>query len=409
MSRGRVEFMRARALVVSLLAVIVASGMLSLPLANAGQPASKGPDRVQWSYILYLDADNSLDVNVGNVPVVESDYEELMSVGSSKDVAMFVFADRIDGPANLFKVLPGQMVELKDFALNGKEANMGDPMTLRALITYTFKAAPADHTVLMFWDHGSPRSVATDEHPADSLTVDEVTQALDGFHVDMIGADECNVGQIDVAYQWLRGGLDVDYLLVSETYTGWRGYPYDATLGRLVANPYMTPREASIMFIEEVQKLIAATPHMGEEVNAHAAVEMAGVGPTVASFLDLTKLLKDDMKANAGTISKSRGGANYAYGSNAANLADFRRLVELIGENSASQVVKDQVALVLASFDKTVIAVQTTNTLDHQISGLGIVFPNHSWETSAYYWGYYIMQDGWQAFLESYWAAAGSI
>lgn len=403
--------MRVNALVVSLIALIAVVGMLAIPVAKAGPAAGKGPDVAQWRYILYLDADNSLDVYAGahHEPVVESDYQELMSVGGSKDVAMFVFADRYDGPANLFRVLPGQMVELKGFALNGKEANMGDPMTLRSLISYTFKEAPAEHTVLMFWDHGSPQGVAWDDHPADRLTINEVTEALKGYHVDVIGADECNVGQIDVAYQWLKGGLNTQYMLASETYTGWRGYPYDATLRRLVENPYMTPRETSIMFIEEVQKLLSVQPYSGEEVNCHAAIDIAASGGTVASFYDLTELLMQDIKANAGIISKSRGGACYAYGANAANLVDFKRLVELIAANSPSSEVKDACALVLENFEKTVLAVQTTNTLDHQINGLGIIFPNHSWETPDYYWDYSIMADGWQVFLESYWAACGSI
>ena len=398
--------MRAKALLVTLIASIVVIGMLAVPLANAAPPS-----KAQWRYILYLDADNSLDVSTGphHQSVVESDFNELMSVGSTKDVAMFVFVDRADGPANLFKVNKGSMTELTGFALDGTEANMGDPATLRALVTYVFKVQPAEKTLLMFWDHGSPRIVASDDHPSDSLTHNEVIQALRGFHVDVMGADECNVAQVDVAYEYRAGGLDLQYLLASETFTGWRGYPYDATLARMVANPQMTPRELAVMFVEEVDKLLSQNPYMGEEVNCHAAIDMSQVEPLVSSLMDLTKLLSADMKANAGIISKARGGACFSYGTNAINVVDLKTFVELVGANSASKAIKDQCAKVIAIFDQTVIALQATQTVDHQLYGLGIVFPNHSWEVSSYYWSYAIVEAGWGDFLYSYWAAAGSI
>ena len=125
--------MRAKALLVSLIGVIVVLGMLAVPLAKAAPPT-----KAQWRYVLYLDADNNLDVSTGahHESVVGSDLEELMSVGSSKDVAMFVFVDRWEGPANLYKVNKGSMTELTAFALDGKEANMGDPATLRSLMTF---------------------------------------------------------------------------------------------------------------------------------------------------------------------------------------------------------------------------------------------------------------------------------
>lgn len=398
--------MRAKALLVSLLGMIIVLGMLAVPLANAAPPT-----KAQWRYILYLDADNSLDVSAGahHEPVVQSDFDELMSVGSTKDVAMFVFADRYDGPANLFKVNKGSMTELTNFALDGKEANMGDPATLRALVTYVYKLQPAEKTLLMFWDHGSPRIIASDDHPSDDLTHNEVIQALDGFHVDVMGADECNVAQVDVAYEYRAGGLDTQYLLASETYTGWRGYPYDATLARMVADPQMTPRELAVMFVDEVQKLMSENPYGGEEVNCHAAIDMGQVEPLVSSLIDLTKLLSADMKANAGLVSKARGGACFSYGANAINVVDLKTFVQLVGANSASKAVKDKAAEFVSIFDKTVIALQATQTVDHQLYGLGIVFPNHSWEAPQYYLSYAIMGAGWADFLNAYWAAAGSV
>lgn len=397
--------MRTRALLMGMLVGIMMLSVIAAPSVNAA-PHSKA----QWRYLIYLNADNSLDVSAGahHEPVVQSDFDELMSVGSTKDVVVYVLVDRLDGPANLFKINKGSMTELKDFVLNGMEVNMGDPATLKEFVSYTFKAAPALKTLLMFWDHGAPEYVGSDDNPDDDLTVIEAAHALEGRHIDVIGADECLVGQVEVAYQWLSMKVDTQYLLVSETYTGWRGYPYDTTLAKMVSKPTMSPRELSIMFVEETQKLIGQNPYQGEEVTSHGAIDMSKVGALQASFTELTDLLASDMKTNAAIISKSRGGACFSFGANSMNIVDLKTFVELVAKNSQSNAVRDACARVISAFDETVIALQLTQTVDHQINGLGIVFPNHSSETPDYYWSYAFMLDGWRAFLEAYWSAAGS-
>lgn len=80
--------MKAKALVVSLLAVIMVLGILAVPCVNAGVAGGKVSAKISWKFLLYLDADNSLDVYAGahHESVVESDFVELMSVGSRKSV-----------------------------------------------------------------------------------------------------------------------------------------------------------------------------------------------------------------------------------------------------------------------------------------------------------------------------------
>lgn len=401
--------MKWRALAVILVCLVLAGTALAMPAAKAG----KGP---KWMELIYLDADNNLDVYAGahHEPVVEDDFQELMSVGSSPDVAVYVLVDRWTGPANLFKVHKGWMEEIKRFSLNGKEANMGDPATLRSFVTFTMKAESPEQTVLMFWDHGSPQMIAYDENAGteqgwDMLTHDEVLQALKGIHVDIIGADECLVGQLDVAYQYYANGLSTDYLLISETYTGWRGYPYDWTLRDLVADPNMSPREVAVMFVEETQALLSVPPYSGEEVNCHAAIDLSKVGPLGDAVIKVGTLLAQDMKTNAGIVSKARGGANFAYGANAINVVDLKAFIELVSENTADKAIRAACAQAIECFDDTVIALQTTNALEGQINGLGVIFPNHSWETPSYYPAYAFPQAGWMDFLGAYWRAAGSV
>lgn len=401
-----------KGLVVGLLTIVVLAGALIAPSVNAAPPA-----HTQWRYLIYLVADNNLDVNTGqqHVSVVEDDFEELMSVGSTEDVVCYVFVDRWYGPANLFKVMKGEMVEMTDFDLNGVEANMGDPATLRSYVEYTFKATPADRTVLMFWNHGSPNIIAWDDNgPSegvpDALTHHEVLQALDGYRVDVMGADECLVGQIEVAYEYAVGGLDCDYLLASETYTGWRGYPYDQTLGRLVADPSMSARECAIMFIEEVESLLSQPPHMGEAINDHAAIDLAMVKELAASLQDLTELLVKDMGLYFNAVSKARGAAAYSYGANAIDVLDLRDFVVSVSKTLASsKEIKAACAAVLEDFDNTVIALQVLKSLEGSVHGLGVRFAMHQADVPAYYYEYAMPTEFWLDFLGAYWAAAGNM
>ncbi len=390
-------------------ALVVAAAIVSVPSASAKSV------RPAWALLLYLDADNSLDANAGahHIPVVQSDLDELMSVGSTDEVAVYVLVDRYDGPANLFYVEKGELVEQTAFALDGKEANMGDPATLGSFVSFAVDALNPLHTVLVFWDHGSPNYVAYDEHAGpdggtDRLTHQEVLQALDGFHVDVIGADECNVGQLEVAYEYVAKGLQADYLVAAQTYTGWRGFPYDWILQALVDEPAMTARQVATMMVEQTDRLLDQSPHSGEETNAHAAIDLATIPRLAGSVTDLTNLLLPDMKANADLVSKARANGVYSYGSNAANLIDLKTFALRIAQGPRSAAVRTAALEVAANVDLAVVALQATKTTDHQLTGLGIALPNHPSEVPSYYGNFAVPGTGWMDFLEAYWAANGA-
>lgn len=400
--------MRTRTLAIALVAIFIASSMLVMPTVKAQENTQH-----KWLFLLYLNADNSLDVNAGahHVPVVQSDFDELMSAGSTSDVAAYTLVDRVNGPANLYLFEKGSMKEMKDFSLNGKEANMGDPATLRAFVDFTTTASPADHVMLIFWDHGSPKLVSSDDHATatggyDALTQWEVVQALSGFKVDVIGADECNVGHMEVAYEYSQG-IQAQYLVAAETYTGWRGFPYDALLRELTSNPTMTSREAAMMMVEQTQLLLDKPPYSGERINSHSAFDLSKV-PALADSMDaLSDLLVADMTNSINVISRARGIAQYCYGANAMNVVDLETLVREIGAGTSSKAIKDASAAVLADLKDVVVAIHATGSTDHMLGGLGIGFPNHMNEMSSYYPDFAFAKLCWQDLLEAYWAAHG--
>jgi len=384
--------------------------MLVLPNAGA-QDDGKG----KWLLLIYLDADNDLDGYAGahHLSVVESDFNELMSVGSTVEVAAYALVDRLAGPAHLYKFDKGSMPEMTDFSLNDKEVNMGDPATLRSFVEYTTAASPSDHTMLIFWDHGSPGRVATDVHVTDAGGTDRLTQwdvvdALSGYKIDVIGADECNVGHLEVAYEYAVG-LDTDYLVAAETYTGWRGFPYDALLMELTKTPSMDSREAAIMMIEQTQLLLNKPPYMGERINSHAAFDLSEVPALVDSLKTLSSLLVADMDNSVRAIAKSRGVAQYCYGANAMGVVDLQTFIQQIGVASASKAIKDACTAALDDLDAVVVDVQATGSTDHMLGGLGVGFPDHSWELEIYYKDFAFEDQGWMDLMKAYWAAHGSV
>lgn len=400
--------MRVRGLVATLTVLVLATSMLVVPGLNAVQPAKAGVS--EWRYLVYLIADNNLDTNAGqfNIPVVEDDFRELMSVGSSDLVQCYVFVDRLEGPANLFKILKGSMDEIMSFDLNDKEVNMGDPAVLRAFVEFVYDAAPAEHTVLMFWDHGCAEYAGWDDNALgpgipDMLTHYEVMEALKGYKVDVMGFDECLVGQIEVCYEYVMNDVQVDYFLASETYTGWRGYPYDWTLGELVDHPDMTPRECAIMFIEQTDLLLNQPPYQAEIVTDHAAIDMGKMKELVGSFHSLASMITPDMKSFVRAISMARGAATFSYGANAIDIIDFGTFVDTLGKYAKLLDVKQACVDVMSIFNDTILATQLTQAVDHHLTGLGLLFPQHNAEIDDYYLGYHFMDEEWMAFLEAFW------
>jgi hypothetical protein len=394
---------------------VLSVSMVSVQGSTASDEApAEDVQTAQWRFLIYLVADNNLDVKAGrfHVPVVEDDFQELMSVGSTDQVVCYVLVDRWEGPANLFKIHAGSMEEMTDFPLNGIEVNMGDPATLTSYIEYTYDATPAEHTVLMFWDHGSQDYVCWDDNGpetgvGDALTHHEAISALQGYKVDVIGADECLVGQIEVAYEYAKSGVDIDFLLASQTYTGWRGYPYDQVFAEMVKNPYMTPRECAAMFIEQVDILLSETPIMSEVVNCHAAIDLAMTLTLVESFQGMTALVQEDMARFVQALANARGTSEYQYGSGEAGLIDFRNFVETLMELSPSEDVSAACGQVLADFDQTIVALQDTHVLEGFVNGLGLTFPQHEFELPEYYPSYGFGNEGWIDFLESFWTLRG--
>ena len=363
-------------------------------------------------------ADNHLDSDVYGVPLVDQALGQLMSVGSTPgNLAVYALVDRNAGPDNLFKVNKGSLEALTDFN-DGEEINTGDPSTLTKFVTYTQSLTPADHTSLIFWDSGSLGYIAKDVQDApihgyynyavpEYLTHQEVVKALNGLNVDILGADECNIGYMEIAYEYAISQT-AKYLVTAPTFIGWRGFPYDAILRELTANPDMTAGQAAVMMVDQREQFFTQPPYMMERTNAFSAIDLAQVRDLASSLGVLTGLMVPKMADYINIINKARAQANIAYGENSMNRIDLMTSVQTIHSKSRDKAVVDASDAVISDIQQAVVALQTTGTSDLMTSGLGIYLPNHPSELPDTYSWFAFPAQGWMAFMEAYWAAHGN-
>ena len=118
------------------------------------------PDLADWTVLVYLDADNNLEL-----PGLR-DLNEMEAAGRADGVNVLVQIDRAldesdaDGDwseTRRYLVTadkdPDQVISEQVASLN--EVNMGDPQVLADFLAWGINNYPANHYALILWDHGA--------------------------------------------------------------------------------------------------------------------------------------------------------------------------------------------------------------------------------------------------------------
>jgi len=86
------------------------------------------------------------------------------------------------------------------------ELDTADPATLKGFIDAGKRIAPAQHYALLVYSHADGRSMCPDETSGHSMSIAETSRVLGAREsVDFMGLELCNMGGIEVAYQWRPG------------------------------------------------------------------------------------------------------------------------------------------------------------------------------------------------------------
>ncbi len=265
------------------------------------------------------------------------------------------------------------------------QANMGKTDTLEGFLAFCRDNYPADHTMLLFWDHGggSVGGVAFDENYGyDSLTLSEIGDALRRVYIpsddeppfDVVGFDACLMATVDTA-DTLNGMAK--YLVASEEmepsggwyYTGWlqelsKDTGMDgALLGRAICDAYVKGCELentageitlSVTDLTELEPLMEAYGNIGNE-----ALLAALKDPTF--FAELGR---------AAMRSESYGGNTPDQGY--ANMVDLGHLIR----NSAEILPENSLAL-LEALDSCIVY-RVNGPYRSQASGLSCYYSYNS-------------------------------
>lgn len=389
-----------------LFCVLFVLGSIPLSLTTTTSGAETGLK--EWTFIVYLDADNNLeDVGI-------EDLNEMEVVGSSDEVNVVVLMDRAIGydtsngdwtDAKLFYVTKdadGKDDEIDSEVLRDMgEINMGDPNTLVDFVTWAARNYPANHYLLDLWDHGGAfYGVCWDdgnesEADDDYLSMVEVGTALSaitedlGRDIDILGYDACSMSAASVRYQTLD---QVDITIGSGPFEPGEGWPYHDILQPLVADPTMSP-EALASHIVDVY-VESYEPGQGEEGDvpdaAMAAYDMHEFN-NVAARLDEFAMA---LASNSGLL--WQGGnyrqiessielthhydvANFGPVSLGYGMYDLRELAYWVAQQpNIDALIKDRAQALIAAIDAACINSRTTigrSSGHSQIGGLSIYLP----------------------------------
>jgi len=213
--------------------------------------ASTGEDG-SWAIYWYL-CGSDLESNGG---FATTDLSELMSVELPKNVKVIIQT----GGAAKWQNEAMSADEIGRYVYSSKgfekvdslaQANMGKADTLASFLKFCNKNYPADHKMVVFWDHGggSTSGVSFDEnYDYDSLTLSELKKAFRATSksskknppYDIIGFDTCLMATVDTAKIFDGIGR---YMVASEETEPGIGWCYDGWVGELAKNTAIAPKD----------------------------------------------------------------------------------------------------------------------------------------------------------------------
>lgn len=208
-----------------------------------------------WTFMVYMAAD--ADQDLADEAIV--DLNEMEVAGSNSELNIIVLYDgpnigdtaiyRIEKDSNGFNtdVISTVVDDLDQVIPVTNEVDMSKNYVMNDFVNWTIANYPAQNYFLDIWGHGNGVLDGFAYDRGNLMQVDELSQALGGFELNIVGFDACSMGHFEVAAELI--GIS-DILIASESEEPITGWDYDASLQELNANTIMSPEKLASIIIK---------------------------------------------------------------------------------------------------------------------------------------------------------------
>lgn len=223
--------------------------------------------RAKWTLLVYMNAANDLDayssVNIGQMEQAATNPDVRIVVQWKQATSVSQFATFNGTRRYLIQYSPNGAAKNRLLANLGTGVDMGIPQTLHDFVAWGKAQFPADHTLLVIWDHGNgwlpnakraaaapakfvPDAFSYDSQTGHAIEVWQINQAFQGVNLDIVAFDASLMQMDEVAYQ-LMGYTGL--VAGSEESPPGSGYPYQTIFAQFANTPDESPQALSQAFV----------------------------------------------------------------------------------------------------------------------------------------------------------------
>jgi hypothetical protein len=372
----------------------------------------------KWTVMVYLAGDNNLDANG------VTDLNEIKKIGSTSEVNIIAQFDRAGAGISTRRYFMQKGTSLDaDIKESLGEINTGKPEFLLDFIKWGAINYPADHYMLVLWNHGQgwddtdifageragdsrlartryirhaffktsvinaaklsaidnkiARAILIDDDAKDFLDCLEMKKVLLDAKaylnrkIDILGMDACLMSMAEIGYQMHNS---VRYMVGSEETEPLDGWPYDTILGQLSAQPDTTPRDLSKII---VKKYIESYKGTGEAVTLSACDLMASTrfAAAVKQFAEALTAGLANTQTQVSIVNARNRVQEYHVNDN-VDLINYCRLLKSSAIPASISNASDGVIAAVKEASGLVFSSGYTGKSMMQSNGLAIYFPS---------------------------------